>query len=473
MIVQHNLQAMNANRQLGVNTASQAKSSEKLSSGFRINRAADDAAGLSISEKMRRQVRGLSQASVNAEDGISSVQTAEGALNEVHSMLQRMNELATQASNGTLSTDDRGNIQDEITQLSEEINRVATTTKFNETMLLDGSVGTLKLHVGADGTDDNKISVKLAAMNLESIFGKDFKTGETARTEVQVTNEGGYSQAQLNAAEKLISATGESADGTTPGFTVEIGEISGAELDALKDALKAGIEGATKDRDDALKAAKDTYLQALSDANGDQTSISAAEADYKLAAGDPAGATKALRDGTAQTDYETTVSGLSTAVVAAGGAAGNYTSLADNGLKTKAIEELSSKLQAIDPGSIIDKVEPGKGKDAIDALTTDRRSVNVTDANKAAFAVEAIKVAIKNVSAQRSTLGAAQNRLDHTILNIDNVAENTQAAESRIRDLDMAKEMVEYSKNNILAQAGQSMLAQANQATQGVLSLLR
>ena len=268
MIVQHNLRAMNSNRMLGVNSATQSKSTEKLSSGYKINRAADDAAGLSISEKMRRQIRGLTQASANAQDGISCVQTAEGALNEVHDMLQRMNELAVKAANGTLQSEDVGYIQAEYNQLAEEIDRTSNDTKFNKMGLLDGSNTSVKLQVGAD--ENQTITLNLSKM-----------------------------------------------------------------------------------------------------------------------------------------------------------AAGN------DGLK-------------------------------VSGLTI-----------SAAGTINAIDAAIQKVSSFRSDLGAVQNRLEHTINNLDNVVENTTAAEAQIRDTDMAKEMVKFSNNNILTQAGTAMLAQANQANQGVLSLLQ
>ncbi|MQN01737.1 MAG: flagellin [Lachnospiraceae bacterium] len=272
MVVQHNMQAANANRMLGITTNARAKSTEKLSSGYKINRAADDAAGLAISEKMRSQVRGLDRASTNAQDGVSVVQTAEGALNEVHSMLQRMNELATQAANDTNTTKDRSEIQLEMSQLSSEIDRVQSTTQFNTMNLLDGHFTGKSLQVGA--------------------------------------------------------LSGQS-------IVLSIGNMSTSGL---------GIDG--------------TKLSVNS--------------------------------------YEN---------------AGN--------------------------------------------------------------AMSAIQKAIDIVSSQRASLGAVQNRLEHTIANLDNISENTQSAESRIRDTDMAKEMVTWSKNNILQQAGQSMLAQANQSNQGVLSLLQ
>ncbi len=284
MVVQHNMTAANANRMLGITTGELAKATEKLSSGYKVNRAADDASGLSISEKMRKQIRGLTQASANAQDGISMAQTAEGALTEVHDMLQRMNELAVKAANGTLASSDRENIQDELDQLTSEINRVSTTTKFNELYLLSGTAqngsktgGVLgvSLQVGADPLSSNKIAVGITAMNSKTLFGTD----------------------------------------------------------------------------------------------------------------------------------------------------------------------------ALDV------------KDSTGAM--------------ASSVIKLIGSAIAAVSKQRSALGAVQNRLEHTIKNLDNIVENTTAAESEIRDTDMAAEMVVYSKNNILQQAGQSMLAQANQANQGVLSLLQ
>ena len=276
MVVQHNITAMNSNRMLGVTTSAQAKNTEKLSSGYKVNRAADDAAGLTISEKMRSQIRGLTQASTNAQDGISCVQTAEGALGEVEDMLQRMNELAVKSANGTNTTEDRGAIQKEIEALQTEISRVAESSEFNTLKLLNGSFSGAKaktLQVGAQNKAEQTIKIEIAAMDATSI---------------------------------------------------------------------------------------------------------------------------------------------------------------------------------------------GVGK----------QQLKVSTQADAKTAIDSIKAAISSVSGQRSDLGAVQNRLEHTIKNLDNIVENTTAAESQIRDTDMASAMVEYTKNNILAQAGQSMLAQANQSTQGVLSLL-
>lgn len=297
MIVQHNMTAMNTNRQLGISTGNLAKSSEKLSSGYRINRAGDDAAGLSISEKMRGQIRGLEQASTNAQDGISLIQTAEGALNEVHSCIQRMRELTVQASNDTNVSADRYAIAKEVAALASEIDRIASQTEFNTMKLLDGTFQAKTFQVGANS--NQTITVNIGDIKSETL-------------------------------------------------AIDAGTIA--------ESIYAGVTG--------------------------------------LAAGDGSLTPDApLTDGAAGSD--------------------------------------------------------------ITAL------------------VDQVNSALEFVSAQRSELGAYQNRLEHTIANADNTAENLQAAESRIRDVDMAEEMVDYSKSNILQQAAQSMLAQANQSTQGVLSLLQ
>ena len=352
MVVQHNITAMNSNRMLGITTGQQAKSTEKLSSGYKVNRAADDAAGLSISEKMRKQIRGLTQASTNAEDGISAVQTAEGALTEVHDMLQRMNELAVKAANGTMSSSDKADVHNEIAQLSSEIDRVATTTKFNETYLLSGSpdgkrtsanwAGSLSfsLQVGADNLSSNRIKVDIFSITASALgVGVD----DTLSFNEIVTNR----------------HYGVNDNGS-------IVKISGATIDAT------GIS----DGDNATATIKAGSILPIGSTSG-------------------SGAT---------------------------GTTGGY--------------------------------------------------ISVKTTSTARAAIDNIAAAIKLVSARRSKLGAIQNRLEHTIKNLDNVVENTTAAESQIRDTDMASEMVQFSKNNILQQAGQSMLAQANQSNQGVLSLL-
>ncbi|WP_034445606.1 flagellin N-terminal helical domain-containing protein [Butyrivibrio sp. AE2032] len=317
MVVQHNIRAMNSNRQLGITTGIQAKSSEKLSSGYKINRAADDAAGLAISEKMRRQVRGLTQASSNAQDGISVVQTAEGALNEVHDMLQRMNELATKAANDTLQSVDRAYIQQEVAALSTEITRTAEATEFNNQKLLNGKFTGKNLQVGSETNSQNQIMIDIQRMSA-SILGVAALPSN-----------------KINSGTNVTTAT---------------------KVDELKNKNEFDSEEVDGHKIEASKAGAD--------------------------------------------------------------------------------------------------------------------QISVMSHSLAKNAIMAIKNALVNVSTMRSNLGAIQNRLEHTIKNLDNVVENTTSAESQIRDTDMASEMVKYSNNNILAQAGQSMLAQANQSNQGVLSLL-
>ena len=383
MVVQHNMQAMNSSRMLGVTTGQQAKSTEKLSSGYKINRAADDAAGLTISEKMRKQINGLDRASTNAQDGVSAVQTAEGALTEVHSMLQRMNELAVQSANGTNSKSDRDAIQAEVDQLNTEIDRVAETTKFNETYLLKGDAGTktvnLKAHdAGIKGT-------------FAEVAGTD---GHQATLAVDLT----------------------------AGHKVTIG---GTEY--------------------TIAAASDNDKNELTQADA-VTKIHAA-----LTAANAIGGTGTVADGTT----------------------GDSTTFTITGATATTSKDLSFNLHVGADSDMTNKI--GVNVEAMNTSNLGIKGLQVTDDTgiTATYAIDAIADAVQKVSSQRSSLGAVQNRLEHTISNLDNIVENTTSAESRIRDTDMADEMVNYSKNNILASAGQSMLAQANQSTQGVLSLLK
>ncbi len=377
MVVQHNLTSMNSNRMLGLTTKAMAASTEKLSSGYKVNRAADDAAGLSISEKMRKQMRGLTQASTNAQDGISSVQTAEGALTEVHDMLQRMNELAVKAANGTMSSSDKADVQNEIAQLSTEIDRVSTTTKFNETYLLNGSKGgksdvqwngslSFSLQVGADNKASNRITV-----NIFSITASALGVG-------------------------TVDANNKTKDGDV----------------ITNDEIVKKFHYGVDDEGNIVNIKGENISE---------------KGSLKIVAG---------------------------SILPLGGNTGNGDDTASGVV----------------------------GRAKIDDSTTDNQSasgvrgggyINVRTTSTARAAIDNIGAAIKLVSARRSQLGAIQNRLEHTIKNLDNVVENTTAAESQIRDTDMASEMVNYSKNNILQQAGQSMLAQANQSNQGVLSLLQ
>lgn len=362
MVVQHNLTAMNANRQLGITTGAQAKSSEKLSSGYRINRAGDDAAGLKISEKMRSQIRGLDKASSNAQDGVSLIQTAEGALNEAHSILQRMNELAVQGANDTNQSIDRDAINEELDALTTELDRISQTTQFNKQNLLDGTFSDKKLQVGANA--GQKIEITIGSMNAKAI---------------------GLSKTIMPKQSAYFTAT-------TKG------------LETSKYAASAKIRGCIGNI-----ASKNAVITK----NGNKfTAVGLEKQDH-----------------------------------------------ADSAAARKSVKELASKNAKF-------TFKNSVPSDSFMGARVDTYEIaNAT--------ITKVQEAINNVSSQRSALGALQNRLEHTIANLDNVSENTSAAESRIRDTDMASEMVNYSKNNILAQAGQSMLAQANQSTQGVLSLLQ
>ncbi len=411
MVVQHNLTAMNSNRMLGVTTGTQAKSTEKLSSGYKINRAADDAAGLSISEKMRKQIRGLTQASSNAQDGISAVQTAEGALNEVQDMLQRMNELAVKAANGTNSEDDRNYIQDEVNQLIKEIDRVSTTTKFNETYLLKGDDTT------AATVADTKVAEDTAgAAGAAQKYTIDF-SGIKAPTE-------GKSDVSFKVGSKTYSITVEAGD----------------------DADKIG--GKIKDVMDKNKYTDKNDVEYNVTNNGAKITLEAA------------------KNGEVATDDKLSKTGNDAVTVKSSGI---LTLSLHVGADSTADNQISVDIKQMSA----DVLGLKTGKSSTTAAEKDTLLVNGKDDTNARNAIDTIASALQEVSKQRSALGAAQNRLEHTIANLDNVVENTTSAESSIRDTDMATEMVKYSNNNILAQAGQAMLAQANQSNQGVLSLLQ
>lgn len=693
MVVQHNLRAMNSNRMLGITTGQLSKSSEKLSSGYKVNRAADDAAGLSISEKMRKQIRGLTQASANAEDGISSVQTAEGALTEVHDMLQRMNELANKASNGTNSISDRQTIQDEVDQLLTEIDRVAETTKFNETYLLKGNTAGTSSEIKVNSHDAG-IAGKLvdkggktATFALEkaledgdkiNIAGTEYTIGSSASgvtasyvqytaagigattmeqgdsityedanglehtsvmvgkvkndaagalanngTEFIITDESGHEQKYTIAAadnntdpknlavtkanaELLIQEafknghdvkmTKYSADATGNNITdvnwevvkkLEDDEIGGDVWldksfdDLVQDTAHTGIAGAAYTASDlrsaslanfsadevGLSAEKPMTIDEVSKIinelqNGDKIQLTAngttdvkvveiadktevtgtsnkvtIEDALKLINRDAefdtiqfavaATSAKALQmmgkygvsndstpgaapawDGTkatvvgntsesgaaasnmisAKTAYEKIADALQQAS-SIGTDDGKEASVKNNKDGSFTItkgstvvkDTLAFNLHVGADADMTNKINvkidtmstKGLGIQKLDVIGRNPEGEKIDDGGMAAtYAIDAISDAIAKVSAQRSLLGAVQNRLEHTINNLDNVVENTTSAESAIRDTDMATEMVKYANNNILQQAGQSMLAQANQGNQGVLSLL-
>ena len=415
MVVQHNLTAMNSNRMLGVTTSAQAKSTEKLSSGYKINRAADDAAGLSISEKMRKQIRGLTQASSNAQDGISAVQTAEGALNEVQDMLQRMNELAVKAANGTNSEDDRNYIQDEVNQLIKEIDRVSTTTKFNETYLLKG--------------DD---TVKFTATPTAGLDTTLTDGSDTAQAEIEITIAADSYKTEGGKSDVTFSLMGKN-------FSVRLEETDDNKTLATKLAKAMNENKITDSNVGAFTASAD---------DAGKITLTAAEKG-KVAD------TTVIKDGAKLTAEGTGVLTLDLHVGA--------DSTSDNQISVD-IKQMSATVLGLKTGNST----TGDATGNLDTLL-----VNGKDDKNARAAIDTIASALQEVSKQRSALGAAQNRLEHTISNLDNVVENTTSAESSIRDTDMATEMVKYSNNNILAQAGQAMLAQANQSNQGVLSLLQ
>ena len=486
MVVQHNLTAMNSNRMLGLTTASQAKSTEKLSSGYKINRAADDAAGLSISEKMRKQIRGLTQASSNAQDGISTVQTAEGALNEVQDMLQRMNELAVKAANGTNSEDDRSYIQNEIDQLTTEIDRVSETTKFNETYLLKGDKSLAKEHTYSY-KNFNKAQTGAAT------FSTDAATTLTATFDAGTVN----SQKLQDEQNELLMAlrdqgvkVSKSSDGKALSYGVEltgsaadkftVAKNATAEKFDIKDKEGNTVGSITVGGADAITAGGAGSAEATIIAN----TITAAEATQAKAQyydkdGNAIAANALSKYFTASS---TTTGGATTTTVAAKAdapdlydAVGNKTTANKDNIA--ALQDLTASLSiSLHVGA--DATSNNQITLSIDAMSAKGLGVNGlkvdgTDDTNALSAIDTIKEAIQKVSTQRSALGAVQNRLEHTINNLDNVVENTTSAESAIRDTDMASEMVKYSNNNILSQAGQAMLAQANQSNQGVLSLLQ
>lgn len=394
MRINNNLMAMNAHRQLGINSASQSKSLEKLSSGYRVNRAGDDAAGLAISEKMRGQIRGLTQASRNAQDSISLIQTAEGALTESHNILQRMRELAVQSANDTNTNQDREQLQSEVQQLKAELNRIANTTEFNTKKLLDGS---------AKGLADSIAGAVKYSYNTRITFSSAFSL-DPLLTGGALKNE---SYTIVRVAEGTAFATGDYAIYGQSGTASSDLTVASTSINVTTALLTA-----------AAVIAVDTAagLTLSSMAVGESITLTFSR-------------------------FEAAGTNLDTAVMTQIGANAGQSALIS-----------IRSMNASDLGVTNVKVDSKFG------------SIN---------AIETVNQAITKVSTTRSNLGAMQNRLEYTIKNLDTSAENLQASESRIRDVDMAKEMMTYTKSNILNQAAQAMLAQANQAPQGVLQLLR
>ena len=455
MRINHNIAALNTYRQLtGVNAFS-AKSLEKLSSGYRINRAADDAAGLAISEKMRGQIRGLDQASRNAQDGISLIQTAEGALNETHSILQRIRELAVQAANDTYTSTDRAELQKEIDQLIDEVDRIADTTEFNTKKLLNGAIG---LSVG-DG----------------SIVGN----ANSAST----TKQGTYT-IDATSATMATNATTAVAAGTTAGATVVAAgtlTINGVDIQVLAadtyqdvaDKINSNVSGVLADFGGA-----GSTLRIQSDDVGASESVTVLES-VDIIAG---------IDWTTAVTYDgTNASGLTANNFNGSGAgasliyAGNKVTVAGgdaDGL-TFTLKDNSADTTITVNGSVLFQIGANENQtmsatvNAVDSTSLGIQSVDVTTSTGASGAITTIESALSTVSSERAKLGGYQNRLEHTVNNLGTASENLTASESRIRDVDMAREMMEFTKNNIISQAATAMLAQANMMPQQVLQLLQ
>ena len=495
MVVQHNMSAMNANRMLSGVSSAQSKSTEKLSSGYRINRAADDAAGLSISEKMRGQIRGLNQASTNAQDGISLIQTAEGALNESHSILQRMRELSVQASNGTETDDDREAVQNEIEQLQSELTRISDTTEFNTMKLLDGSQSGSKVQVSVSKSAAGNLSEAAATTStfktaaVKPIDGKEStysvttldKNGNATTTSVTFTGKNkADDDAQSIIAELKKTSLADTFDMETDGngaitFTAKEAGVTPSIALVSQDGTSAVPANSTPGTDAYNKISENIQVYDGDKDKNIEDSIFTVNGEKFAYVSD---ASK-LGDNNKDVNYVVANTVNEDAAKAMAALINSKTGIAAVG---NADGSLSLKPSATATGKGIElQIGANEGQTmsftlddmSADALGVGGKAVDLSSQESAKTATTTIDAAIKKVSASRGKMGAVQNRLEHTINNLDTASENLQTAESRIRDTDMAEEMVNYSKNNILAQAGQSMLAQANQSNQGVLTLLQ
>lgn len=473
MIINHNMSALNTYNRLSANNSASSKSLEKLSSGLRINRAGDDAAGLAISEKMRGQIRGLDQAGRNAQDSISLIQTAEGALNETHSILQRMRELAVQSSNDTATDKDRKEMQKEVAQLKSEIDRISTDTEFNTKKLLNGTVGAQANVTGADALKlNNGSGVKVADANLVpadtytvttaavATLGATVKTNNTGLTAsdfdmTDVTEIAGLKLGDYTLETKLVS---------TDHFDVALKDKNGVVVAAgsnLDMTLAAGntITGAGSVKFTINQAAAGAVKEGTMNFNLNATYGTAG--DFKIT--NSASATQyTSAAGTKITDSKWEAGGFEfnmTTDVALAASGSDTVNVTNNALIMHIGANQSQTM----------KVDINK----IDTTSLNIKNIDISSQTGAETAITSINDAIETVSGERAKLGAFQNRLEHTINNLGTSSENLTAAESRIRDVDMAKEMMNFQKNNILSQAAQAMLAQANQQPQGVLQLLR
>ncbi|MBW6411560.1 flagellin N-terminal helical domain-containing protein [Clostridium weizhouense] len=475
MIINHNMNAMNAHRMMGMNTVNSGKSMEKLSSGLRINRAGDDAAGLAISEKMRGQIRGLDQAARNGQDGISMIQTAEGALNETHSILQRMRELSVQASNDTNISGDRNEIQKELNQLNSEIDRISQTTEFNTQKLLNGSLGSK-----GSSSDATKVAV-VSTSGLKAVVPGVTDSGtydvKITTAAAKASLEGNANANDVNVAkatgEELV-INGVKIDTTNVKNTADLKTAINAVKDKTGVEMTAGADGSAKIK-----------LEATEEGSSKKISLAGSDAKWlesDILGGSTAGTAAAttagvdaivdITDKTAKTT--TTVTGVGQKVLydnaefTAKGVANDTATI------TVTTSGASMHIGANQDQTMLIDMNEMSTKTLGDSTNGNYlKDINVLTNGGAEKAITTVDEAIKQVSGERSKLGAFQNRLEHTINNLGTSSENLTAAESRIRDVDMAKEMMNFSKNNILSQAAQAMLAQANQQPQGVLQLLR
>jgi flagellin len=537
MRINHNISALNTYRQLTMNTTAGSKSLEKLSSGYRINRAGDDAAGLSISEKMRGQIRGLEQASRNAQDGISLIQTAEGALNETHAILQRMRELAVQASTDTNTLDDRKEIQKEINQLLEEIDRIADNTEFNTKKLINGDLAAKKAEAPASGDPSTPASTYEAAVVTGDVIESfDFSgagavsfsiNGTTidfdsaldgiddvvsaindalSEDDVPITAEASGNALVLTANDTTTSITiaGDAgdlsrvgleagmteptqipadpadpadppaapADGEPEGAVIHIGANEGQNLKITIESMRTDAIGGGDDSSEAGVAA----VTGSEIADATALDFSSTNLVFEL------NGTEITLDSNAYSNVADVADAIQTALTTGGNETVTVTA-EGNSIVITAAEGEDIVIVEASTGNLSD-IGLTAGTTPAAAVGGTIGSLRVADVDNAEeggvltqagadAAITNINTAITQVSAERSRLGAIQNRLEHTIKNLDNAAENLTASESRIRDVDMAKEMMEFTKNNILQQAAQAMLAQANMQPQGILQLLR
>ncbi|MFJ2046225.1 flagellin [Paenibacillus taichungensis] len=548
MIINHNITALNTHRQLSTNSAATSKNIEKLSSGLRINRAGDDAAGLAISEKMRGQIRGLDMASKNAQDGISLIQTAEGALSETHSILQRVRELSVQSANGTNTEEDRKALQDEVKQLKSEIDRIGDTTEFNTKKLLNGALKTDGAVVGTDSTNGAKVLNQTAAKltgdsALKTIDGSGI-TAFTTKDKIKIDSveieidwdkglsdaektllKGDYSTTNMTdsqksdiktALERVVNQaiTDHNAANGTSVSNVKLFENAAGNL-----AVESGTSGQKSELDISGAAILGTFVDIATAANQavkgqDQVAKAVPSEKLSFEINGVKLQTAALTGVAANTDATTVATDIQTKMRTAidtyntnAGLSkgqegfidkdaifveakdGRFSITSANGPVTFKEGEGSSLVKdlgltqtqtdASGNGGVTFQIGANKGQ-SITFGVNDMRSaalgvanVDISTTAGASASITSLDKAISSVSSERAKLGAVQNRLEHTINNLNTSSENLTAAESRVRDVDMAKEMMEQTKNNILAQAAQAMLAQANQQPQGVLQLLR